>query len=194
MAEKDKIDSAMAGLSPERKRPLPSSARRQRQQDDGAGSLRLQRRGPLLEARVRRLAGGEQTYPNVAGLHDQGIALARDPALAGVEKSDPVRVVRAELSAERQIARTDGAGRGFEERLSLRDGPRLELVLRGDGTRPLYCRFEQQISGIDVDEAGHLAPELVHERHGAGESASLVGRAPARNQLTRDARGEDQRR
>src|SRR3954468_13454572 len=161
MAEKDKIDSAMAGLSPERKCPLPSSARGQGQQDDGASSLRLQCRGALLEAHVRRLARGEQTYRHVAGLHDQGIARARDPTLAGVEKSDSVRVVRAELSAERQIARTDGAGRGFEERLSLRDGPRLELVLRGDGTGPLCCRFEQQISGVDVDEARHLAAELV---------------------------------
>src|SRR4051794_39924187 len=165
MAENDQIDSAIAGLSPERKRPLPSSARGQGQQDDDAGSLRLQRRGALLEARVRRLARGEQTYRHVAGLHDEGIARARDPALPGVEKSDSVRVVRAELSPEGQIARTDGAGRGFEERLSLREGLRLELVLRGDGTGSLCCRFEQQISGVDVDEARHLAAELVHERN-----------------------------
>src|SRR3954453_21904735 len=93
MAENDQIDSAIAGLSPERKRPLPSSARGQGQQDDGAGSLRLQRRGALLEAGVRRLARREETYRYIAGLHDEGIARARNAPLARVEKSDAVRVV-----------------------------------------------------------------------------------------------------
>ena len=89
---------------------------------------------------------------HAAGIGEQSRADAGSGGESGVEQRDAVRGVEEELWAEREIALSDRARGGFQERIALRQDTRLHLFLSPHLLRRRRGVFEEQVAGIDEEQ------------------------------------------